>query len=174
MGTATLDVWVTRVGDPCRIDMEHQWYVHVLHCDGSLLEWCDREYTNIETKCGHVEIEVPPGAYTVVATWSPGTPHNPHALGNHLTHMQVVRVNCDDHECVTLFPPTVHFCGFWFIVAAQVLLRAKMVEPGAARAAIEAVEAFVGTIEADPFTEATKRLAAVPEQQPKTRRTKGR
>jgi hypothetical protein len=40
MGTATLNVWVTEVGDPCKIDLQHQWSVHVLTCDGELLEWC--------------------------------------------------------------------------------------------------------------------------------------
>ena len=33
MSTAKLNIWVTEVGDPCRIDMKHQWFVHVLHCE---------------------------------------------------------------------------------------------------------------------------------------------
>src|SRR5215207_8593158 len=96
MGTARMNVWVTEVGDPCKIDLQHQWYVHVLNCDGTLLTWCrdGRErtpYTNIETRCGHAEFEVPPGQYTVMATWSQSA-GDPHQLGNHLTHLQVVRV----------------------------------------------------------------------------------
>ena len=71
MSTAKLNIWVTEVGDPCRIDMKHQWYVHVLHCEGDLLNWCDKVYTNLKTKCGHLEIDVPPGCYMVCATWSP-------------------------------------------------------------------------------------------------------
>ena len=32
--------------------MKHQWFVHVLHCEGDLLNWCDKVYTNLRTKCG--------------------------------------------------------------------------------------------------------------------------
>ena len=94
MSTAKLNVWVTRVGDPCHIDSEHQWFVHVLDCDGKVLEWCGTRFMNIETRCSHAEIDVPPGCYTVCATWSPGT--SSEHLGNHVTHLQVVRVNCGE------------------------------------------------------------------------------
>ena len=40
MSTARLNVWVTALGQPCRIDAAHQWYVHVLHCNGEILTWC--------------------------------------------------------------------------------------------------------------------------------------
>ena len=69
MSTAKLNIWVTEVGNPCKIDMKHQWFVHVLHCDGELLNWCDKVYTNLRTKCGHLEIDVPPGCDMVCATW---------------------------------------------------------------------------------------------------------
>jgi hypothetical protein len=32
----------------------------------------------------------------------------------------MVRVNCGDHACVTLFPPTAHFCGIWWVRALKV------------------------------------------------------
>ena len=163
MSTATLNVWVTEVGEPCKIDMEHQWFVHVLHCDGTALNWCDREYINILTKCGHVEIEVPPGQYMVVATWSPGQPKNPTQLGNHLTHLQIVRVNCGDHACVTLFPPTAHFCGWWFIRALRDAVALDALDRGVADEAYAAVERVLDALPANEFTEATKRLG---EQRP--------
>jgi hypothetical protein len=168
MGTATMNVWVTEIGDPCKIDTEHQWYVHVLHCDGSFLTWCrdGRErvpYTNIKTQCGHAEFEVPPGEYLVMATWSPSA-GDPHRLGNHLTHLQVVRVNCEDHACVTLFPPTAHFCGTWFQIALRTLARLGDVERELAERTIVAIGDVLQRLPqpVDPLTEATARLAAQP------------
>ncbi len=121
MSTAKLNVWVTGVGEACRIDNEHQWFVHILHCNGELLHWCDRTFTNLPTKCGHLDIEIPPGCYMVVATWSPapGGGQFPTFLGNHITHLSVVRADCGDHVCVTLFPPTLHHCGIWWKIALE-------------------------------------------------------
>ena len=168
MSTARMNVWVTEIGDPCKIDLQHQWYVHVLHCDGSLLTWC-REgpnplpYTNIRTHCGHAEIEVPPGEYLVMATWSPSE-GDPHRLGNHLTHLQVVRVNCGDHACVTLFPPTAHFCGTWFQLAARTLMGLGDLDRAIGTRAIAAVQEVLRALPqpADPLTDATARLANRP------------
>jgi hypothetical protein len=156
MSTARLDVWVTAVGDACRIDDERPWFVHVLHCDGSILEWCGRRYSNVETKCGHVEIEVPPGCYMVCATWSPAPDDaTPRSLGNHISHVVAVRANCGDHVCVTLFPPTFHFCGIWWIVALRDHVQMGLVDQDVAAGAIEAVERVLEAtegVEADPMT----------------------
>jgi hypothetical protein len=164
MGTATINAWVTRVGDPCKIDLDHQWFVHVLTCDGELLHWCrdgrkPTDYTNIPTQCGHVEFEVPPGEYLVMATWSVGT-GDPHQLGNHLTHLQVVRVSCGDHACVTLFPPTVHFCGTWFGIALRTLARLGDLTPDVAQRVQRAIDEVLEQLPQppDPLTEATARL----------------
>jgi hypothetical protein len=158
MSTAKINAWVTRVGAPCEIDTEREWYVHVLHCNGKPLKWCNREFTNIKTKCAHVEIEVPPGCYLVCATWSPGAGQN---LGNHLTHLVIVRVNCGDHACVTLFPPTVHFCGHWYLTALNehIALNALPRQAGdAARAVVEAIGKLQQHI---PQDELTKGLAEI-------------
>lgn len=164
MGTATLNVWVTEVGDPCKIDLKHQWYVHVLTCDGELLTWCGNggdpaPYTNIQTRCGHVEVPVPPGQYLVMATWSPGV-GDAHQLGNHLTHLQVVRVGCGDHACVTLFPPTAHFCGTWFQIALRTLARLGDVERDVAERAHQAIGEALRRLPQPPdrLTEATVQL----------------
>jgi hypothetical protein len=165
MGTATLNVWVTEIGDPCKVDLKHPWYIHILHCDGSFLTWCldgrdNVPFTNLETHCGHREIEVPPGEYLVMATWSPSA-DDPHQLGNHLTHLQVVRVNCADHACVTLFPPTAHFCGTWFQIALNTLIQLGDLDRDVGGRAIEAIEQALRTLRQppDPLTEATARLA---------------
>lgn len=74
MSTAKLNVWITEIGDPCHFiepSPNENWYVHILDCDGKVLEWCGRRYRDFLAKCGHVEIEVPPGCYTVMASHSP-------------------------------------------------------------------------------------------------------
>lgn len=157
MSTAKLNVWVTAVGDPCKIDMEHQWFVHVLHCNGKLLSWCDKVYTNLKTKCGHLELEIPPGCYMVCATWSPaqGGQVSPTSLGNHISHLAIVRANCGDHVCATLFPPTFHWCGIWWLIALNEsisLKRLPQVANEAARNAVQAVEALLKHIPADELT----------------------
>ena len=163
MSTAHLDVWVTAVGDACRMDEEHQWFVHVLHCDGSILEWCDRRYSNIPTKCAHVEIEIPPGCYMVCATWSPAPPGSqPTSLGNHISHVVAVRANCGDHVCVTLFPPTFHFCGRWWIIAARDLIQMGVMDQNLGERAIGAVEEVLKRTEGvqeDPMTRTLSELA---------------
>lgn len=156
MSTARLNVWVTQVGKPCRIDSERTWFVHILHCNGEILEWCDRRFVNLQTKCGHLDVEVPPGCYTVVATWSPSHDPNtvPTSLGNHISHLSVVRVDCGDHACVTLFPPTFHFCGIWWLRAVQDVVELDRLPRDLADRAQEVVnevlEATKG--EVDPFT----------------------
>jgi hypothetical protein len=169
MSTARLNVWVTEVGDPCKIDLEHQWFVHVLQCDGTFLTWCrDGErptpYTNIATRCGHAEFDVPPGAYLVMATWSPSQ-GDPHRLGNHLTHLQVVRVNCGDRGCITLFPPTAHFCGTWFQIAVNTLMRLGDVDPDLGARAVNAIGDVLRTLPQPPdrLTEVTAHLAEGPD-----------
>lgn len=159
MSTAKLNVWVTRVGDPCKTDMEHQWFVHVLHCDGTILDWCGRRYMNIPTKCGHAEIEVPPGQYMLCATWSPAPPStSPTSLGNHISHLALVRVNCGDHACVTLFPPTFHWCGIWWLRALAVHSEMGLLDRDRAQAAMEAVRAVLDEVKVDPFTEAMEEI----------------
>jgi len=161
MSTAKLNIWVTEIGDPCKIDLKHRWFVHILHCDGSFLTWCCNgkpfSYTNIETECGHVEVEVPPGEYLVMATWSPSA-GVPHQLGNHLTHLQVVRVNCGDHACVTLFPPTAHFCCTWFRIAVNTLVGLGDLDRELGARAVETLGEVLHALPPDPLTEATARL----------------
>src|SRR5262245_43268332 len=88
MSTARLNVWITQQGDPCRIENKKTLFVHVLHCNGEPLEWCGRKYLHIPARCGHLDIEIPPGCYIVGAVENPqGIP----PLGNHLTHVAIVR-----------------------------------------------------------------------------------
>jgi hypothetical protein len=163
MSTAMLNVWITEIGDPCHIIKPSQqdprgWFVHVLDCDGQVLEWCDRKYRDIPAKCGHAEIEVPPGCYTVLASHTPGAGeiNGIPVFGNRLTHVQIVRVNCGDHACVTLFSPTMWHCGTWFkaAIAQEAAGLAKAgVNRDTAKAAITAVDKLLGQMKIDPFTQ---------------------
>ena len=157
MSTATLNVWITEIGDPCHIirpNGDETWYVHVLDCDGNVLEWCDRRYRDIETKCGHAEIEVPPGCYTVMASHSregEGVP----PFGNRLTHVQIVRVNCGDHACVTLFSPSLWHCGTWFRAAVEqhaAGLAQVGIDRDVARNVVKGIDRLLGQLEPDAFT----------------------
>ena len=166
MSTANLNVWITGFGDPCHIEDKETWFVHVLDCEGRVVDWCNKRYSFIPAKCGHVQIEVPPGCYAVFAGHSPQGQGVP-PFGNRLTHVQVVRANCGDHVCVTLFSPSIWFCGTWFAyaVATQLAgLEKAKVDPKIARAAVEGVQAFLGKIAPDQFTENMRRVV---EQEPK-------
>lgn len=174
MSTAKLNIWITRVGEPCRIDDTTQWFVHILHCNGEILQWCNKRYANLPTSCGHLEVEIPPGCYMVVATWSAGaTTTVPQTLGNHISHLQIIRANCGDHLCVTLFPPTFHHCGVWWLVALREALGVNLLpreaQP-AAKQALEAVQALMKLIPADPLTEQMLKI----EQEPRPKIKKGK
>jgi hypothetical protein len=161
--TAKLCVWVTEFGDPCHIMHTEQFYVHVTDCEGKLLKWCDKTYSFFPTTCGMVEIEVPPGCYSVFATHSErkqGTDLTG-GFGNRLTHIQVVRVNCGDHVCVTLFSPYLSNCGTWFAAAVKgqyAALENAHIDTQLARAAVTAVEAFVAKLPPSTLGENVARL----------------
>ena len=158
MSTANLNVWITGFGDPCHIEDKDNWHVHIVDCEGKVLEWCGRKYSFIPAKCGHVAIDIPPGCYAVFAGHS-SKPSPIHPFGNRLTHVQVVRANCGDHVCVTLFSPTMWFCGNWFAHAVTTQLaelQKANVDPKIATAAVQAVQALLAKIPIDPFTEHTR------------------
>jgi hypothetical protein len=150
MGMARLNVWVTEIGNPCRMDQETEIYVHVLHCDGKVLEWCGERKWNLKAECGHVEVEVPPGCYMVCSTQGLGS-ERPDWLGNNLSHVAVVRANCDDHVCVTLFQPTLPFCGVWWLTALREHVDRGTVDVG--REVLESIERVVESLPRDPVTE---------------------
>ena len=164
MGTANLQVWITQRGDPCRIaTTEH--FVYVLECcTGKPLRWCGRVYSGLKTKCGHLEIDIPPGCYIVGAVESTaGIP----PLGNCLTHIAMVRVNCGDHACVTLFDPSLHLCGTWLGAAINTYVAGTHGGPaidrdvlGVLQNAGAAVAKMLQVIEKDPLSDATNELAA--------------
>jgi len=167
MSTAKLNVWITDFGDACHIvkprdlspGVPERWFVHITDCTGNVLEWCGKKFSFLEAKCGHLEIEIPPGCYSVFATHTAQQSQGRQPFGNQLTHIQVVRANCGDHVCVTLFSPKMSSCGSWFVAAVNshhgAFTAAQRV---LAMAAVKAVGAFVAKLEADTFGANVTRL----------------
>lgn len=90
MGMARLNVWITKPGQPCTVDSGN-WQVFVLTCDLKPLKWC-KFPPRTPAKCGHADIELPPGCYVVIAVGDGA-----------ITCPAVVEACCDHHTCVKLF-----------------------------------------------------------------------
>ena len=104
MGLGTLNVWIHDRVDHCKIS-DDLWFVSVTLCNGAVLEWCGKTYGFMEAKCGHTEIELPPGCYIVFASqfvFLPGSKF-PFIIS---TDFSVVMVECDATACVHLYSPT--------------------------------------------------------------------
>jgi hypothetical protein len=131
MGMAKLNVWVTDTDDPCSIS-NRTWYVTIYDCDGRVLEWCGRKYVVLPARCGHLEVELPPGCYRVTAVWSFRVAGGIIYV-NHFTDSAVVQACCDETTCVTLFNPSIHRCGTILVRAVRDLLLQKAIAPAIAR-----------------------------------------
>jgi hypothetical protein len=69
MSTATLNVWITNLGDPCTIandaasGLPHAWVVAVSHCDGRVVNWSEGRYRfHNEDKWTPITPHTPPGS----------------------------------------------------------------------------------------------------------------
>ncbi len=73
---------------------------------------------------GHIAFDLPPGCYVVSASvhvWIQIGPGGQKILlGNLATHKAIVRVCCDEEECVTLYQPSGWHCGI--IMVLELLL----------------------------------------------------
>ncbi len=172
MCTASLCVFISEISDPCHIvDDRHRWFLHVLDCHGKIVSWCGEQLTNLETKCGHREIRVPPGCYVVCATWSPGSGSG--SLGNHLTHCAIVQAKCDERVCITLFNPSLHTCGTHFGHAVRDAVRAGNLPREALRAAETlqgALQDFLRHVPADEVAQNIANLGVEERPNPPTKR----
>jgi len=139
MGLAKLNVWVSKVGDPCKVSNK-TWYVNIYDCSGEILEWCDRKYAVIKAPCGHVEVELPPGCYIVNAVWGYWIDANDVLHGNHFAHNTIVQVECDKVKCIKLFTPKAHVCGVIFRLAVADLVRQDVVPRNVAEKLNEALD----------------------------------
>lgn len=123
MGMSKINVWITSAGNPCEITKD-LFLVEVLHCNGKILEWCGKTYAYLPTKCGHIELEVPPGCYIIrAAQWI--NPKNPYQ-GNCVTHYGVINASCEHTYCVTLYYPGLHLCWSMFNFALNNMVTEKV------------------------------------------------
>lgn len=105
-----VNFFVSKMHDSCKVS-ERDWYITIFNCDGSLLEFCGRDYIVIRAKCGHATIKLPPGKYMAVGVWGYWQGPDGQYWGNHLTHKGIFQVCCGQHACVWLYNPSVHECG---------------------------------------------------------------
>ncbi len=144
MSTAKLNIWISDLDKPCKIS-NIPWYVNIYTCDGEPLEWCGKRYIVLKADCGHLEVEVPPGCYTINAVW--GYYQTGGAIyGNHFTDHAIVNAKCGEETCITLYTPQAHRCGLIFKLALEDLVRHGQINKEIAFRAIEAVKAVIDTL----------------------------
>ncbi len=110
MALGRLNVFVSELDHGCKVD-SRTWYVTIYDCDGRVLDWCGRRYVAM----------LPPGCYTLLATWSFAVGPGGIIYGNHFTDHAVAHVCCGEETCVTLFTPSAHRCGILFDIALRVM-----------------------------------------------------
>ncbi len=138
MGMAKLNIWVSRTDDPCSVDDE-TWYIIIYDCDGEVLEWCDKRYVVLPARCGHLEVEVPPGCYCIRAVWGYGMRAD-ELWGNHFTEATIVQARCEETVCVKLFNPGAHRCGYIYKLAIADMVARNVLEPDLAKRLHEAID----------------------------------
>lgn len=143
----------------------YAWSVAIFHCNGSVLNWSEGRYRHhgdanwtpiqkhtpaggttpgwwyemIPTRDGHVEIEVPPGCYSVrgsMHTWFVnGVLH-----GNWATDRAIVQACCGQHACVTLYASSFQPCNvILFEMAIPHAIKNGVIGEKEGAAAIEAL-----------------------------------
>lgn len=132
MGTGRINIWISDVADACGT-WPGSGRATVFDCNG-ILSWpCGRhrtegqdwqrvpdgQFRNLPFRCGHLEVELPPGCYWVVA--GSVTPGSGYIHLNYTTHVGIVQVGCDEVACVKLYNPSVRLCWNWFLVGAKAL-----------------------------------------------------
>lgn len=168
MGIAKLQVFISDVGDPCGTLVEERdpgrpTTVTVLDCDGVLRWPCgrfrfpggewervpDEGYLNLPSRCGHVEFEVPPGCYWVLAG-SVSAPREDALSFNGTTHVGIVQAACDCTVCVKLFNPTFRICWRWFREGLDRQAQGGRVSPDEVRQVDEIVEGLLARFDPTP------------------------
>ena len=79
-----VNFFVSKMHEPCKVS-ERDWYITIFNCDGTLLEFCGRDYIVIKAPCGHAEIRLPPGKYYAIGCWGYWIRPDGSYWANHLT-----------------------------------------------------------------------------------------
>lgn len=158
MGLGKLQIWITAEGSPCTISErdEHDnlpWEVAIMHCNGRVLKWCGRKYVGLIARCGHLEVDVPPGCYVIRAGENMGVNAHGGITGNHLSDHAVVNVCGDQTVCVMLFAPSLHNCLFATREAVQGAMTAKIIPVEIGRPVVNAIKALSEQLPKSTFDE---------------------
>jgi len=145
MGMSKLNIWISTMDDPCGVDDKHLWFVTIYDCDGYVLSWCKKRYIVLPAKCGHLEVEVPPGVYYIKAVWGYSIAGGAY-YGNHFTDAAIVQACCDQTVCVKLFNPSVHRCGPIIIRAMKDLVMQKFTKVELAKKLEEQIKTILADI----------------------------
>jgi hypothetical protein len=155
MSIATINIFVSDVAEPCGT-WNGTGRATVFDCNGILTWPCGRfrpagatawqpvpngSYRNLPFRCGHLEVEVPPGCYWVIA--GSVTPGSGYIHLNYTTHVGIVQVCCGQDACVKLYNPTIRLCWNWFLAGLQILAARggdPAINPDAVRRLEEMVE----------------------------------
>jgi hypothetical protein len=128
MGIAKLNIWISDVVDPCRT-WKGEGKINIFNCK-DILEWpCGRyrdpdgrwhpvpnnTYRNLPFKCGHLEVELPPGCYWTFAYVSP-SPERPYPS---FTHIGIVYVNSGESASVKLYNSSFRLCWDSFLIGLK-------------------------------------------------------
>jgi hypothetical protein len=130
MSVARANIWISDVADACGT-WPGSGRATIFDCDG-VLQWpCGRylapdgtwrgvpngEYLNLPFRCGHLEVELPPGCYWASAGQVFPNPTRIHI--NYGTHVGIFQAKCDEVACVKLWNPTLRHCWDWFRVGLR-------------------------------------------------------
>lgn len=132
MGVGRLNIWISEVADACGT-YRGSGRATVFDCDGILAWPCGRfrtegtdwqrvphgVYRNLPYRCGHLEVELPPGCYWTTA--GSVTPGSGYIHLNYATHVGIAQVSCGETACVKLYNPSIRLCWNWFLIGARAL-----------------------------------------------------
>jgi hypothetical protein len=98
---ATLDVWISRVGNACQVD-DGSWSVTLYDCQTNVFAWAGVDYADMAAPEGHWAGKVPPGTYVVAARRTDGGQPWQATEATETDHAIVV-VGCEPVVCVRLY-----------------------------------------------------------------------
>jgi hypothetical protein len=180
VSTSILNTWITEVGEPCTITNNPWVVVvlhcdgRVLNWSEGRYRyrrddpWIPIQshplrdlsgnptgpegwwYDGIPSRDGHVEIEVPPGCYSLRATshtwWLHGI-----LYGNGATDRAIVQASCGQDVCANLFASSIYACWTPLAEWMRVAARHEAIDPENAERAIEAMTEALKSAPGSPF-----------------------
>ncbi len=129
---AKINIWISAMDNPCGVDDKHPWYITIYDCDGNVLQWCGKKYVVMPAKCGHLQVEVPPGVYYIKAVWGFKLIGSIYYV-NHFTDAAIVEACCEKTVCVKLFNPSIHRCGTIILRAIKDMVMQKAIKADVAK-----------------------------------------